>query len=216
MVQAIERKTEASCVPNGIGIVKLMGRSTGLVAAHATLASGDVDLCLVPEVSVCLDGEGGVLAHLERTLRKKGHAVVVVSEGAGEELLGTSTETDAGGNRKLPAIGAWLKARLQQHFASRNTTVNIKYIDPSYMIRSVGANAGDRVYCMQSANNAVHGAMAGYTGFTTGLMCNRVVMMPITELVANSPRFLDPAGRTWERVLCQTHQPFDPASAKTR
>jgi len=204
----LSAKTEASCIPNGIGIVKLMGRSTGLVAAHATLASGDVDLCLVPEVDVVLEGEWGALAHIERTLAEKGHAVIVVSEGAGESVLGQSAETDAGGNRKLPPIGEWLKSQITAHFAGKGEPVNIKYIDPSYMIRSVGANAADRIYCMQSASNAVHGAFAGYTGFSTGLVNNRVAMMPITELVARSPRFLDKHGRTWERVLCSTRQPF--------
>ena len=204
----LSAKTEAACIPNGIGIVKLMGRSTGLVAAHATLASGDVDLCLVPEVDVVLGGEQGALVHIERMLAEKGHAVVVVSEGAGEEVLGESAETDAGGNRKLPPIGEWLKAQIAAHFAAKGENVNIKYIDPSYMIRSVGANAADRIYCMQSASNAVHGAFAGYTGFSTGLVNNRVVMMPITELTARSPRFLDKHGRTWERVLCSTRQPY--------
>ena len=102
----ISAKTEARCnMPNGIGIVKLMGRSAGFIAVHATLASGDVDLCLVPEVEIVLEGESGCLPHLMRRVKEQGHAVVVVAEGAGEELLGKSTETDTGGNRKLPPIG---------------------------------------------------------------------------------------------------------------
>lgn len=102
----VSAKTEARCnLPNGVGIVKLMGRSAGFIAVHATLASGDVDLCLVPEVAIELDGPSGCLPFLMERVQKQGHAVVVVAEGAGEELLGKSAETDAGGNRKLPAIG---------------------------------------------------------------------------------------------------------------
>lgn len=102
----ISAKTEARCnLPNGIGIVKLMGRSSGFIAVHATLASGDVDVCLVPEVSIELEGENGILEYLRQRLKQQGHAVIVVAEGAGEEILGQNSEVDAGGNRKLPAIG---------------------------------------------------------------------------------------------------------------
>ena len=204
-------KTEARCnVPNGIGVVKLMGRHAGFIAAHATLASGDVDLCLIPEVKVELDGKYGILGHISRVLEKKGHAVVVVAEGAGEELVGASAEVDAGGNRKLPEIGPFIKDALNRHFKAEGTTVNVKYIDPSYMIRSVAANASDSLYCMLLAQNAVHGAMAGYTCFTTGMCCARTVFLPIPALVENSPRMMDKRGRTWERVISVTGQPNRP------
>lgn len=199
--------TEAKCVPNGIGIVKLMGRSAGFIAAHATLSSGDVDLCLIPEVPIELRGARSCLDHLEHVVEEKGHGVVVVAEGAGEELLGTSAVTDAGGNKKLPPIGEFMKKQIQDHFATKGKECTVKYIDPSYMIRSVPANAADSLYCMMLAQNAVHGAMAGYTGFTVGLSANRVVYFPITAITQNSPRSMDPFGRTWERVLCLTRQP---------
>ncbi|KAF1793511.1 ATP-dependent 6-phosphofructokinase [Phytophthora cactorum] len=184
--------TEARCVPNGIGVVKLMGRSAGFIAAHASLSSGDVNLCLIPEIPIELDGPRSCLDHLEHVVEEQGHGVVVVAEGAGEELLGTSVEADAGGNKKLPP---------SEHFAKKGKECTVKYIDPSYMIRSVPANAADSLYCMLLGQNAVHGAMAGYTGFTVGLSANRVVHH------RNSPRCMDPFGRTWERVLCLTRQP---------
>jgi 6-phosphofructokinase 1 len=201
-------------LPNGIGIVKLMGRHAGFIAAHATLASGDVDLCLVPEVEVELEGKYGVLPHIERVLRTKGKCVVVVAEGAGEELCGAAAGVDAGGNKKLPEIGPFIKDAINKYFKARDTTVNVKYIDPSYMVRSVPANASDSLFCMLLAQNAVHGAMAGYTCFTTGLCCNRTVYLPIPALVENSPRKMDKAGRTWERIITVTGQPNRPANKK--
>ena len=202
---------EARCnVPNGIGIVKLMGRHAGFIAAHATLASGEVDLCLVPEVPIELEGTYGVLPHIERVLKTKGKAVIVVAEGAGEELVGAAAGVDAGGNKKLPEIGPFFKDAVNAYFKKKNTTVNVKYIDPSYMIRSVPANASDSLFCMLLAQNAVHGSMAGYTCFTTGLCCNRTVYLPIPALVENSPRKMDAAGRTWERIISVTGQPNRP------
>jgi len=211
--RAIEAaRTEASCnMPNGIGVVKLMGRSAGFLAAYATLASQDVDLCLVPEVPIVLDGPSGLLPHLERVVDQKGHAVVVVAEGAGEEVLGASAEVDAGGNRKLPPIGTWLKDRITAHFKSLDREATIKYIDPSYMVRSVSADASDSYLCMLLAHAAAHGAMAGYTGFTVGLANNRTVMIPIPELAKASPRSLNATGRTWERVVAVTNQPCNTA-----
>ena len=202
---------EARCnKPNGIGIVKLMGRHAGFIAAHATLASGEVDLCLVPEVAIELEGPYGIMPHIQRVLKAKGKAVIVVAEGAGEELVGASAEVDAGGNKKLPEIGPFIKKAVEEWFKARNTTVTIKYIDPSYMIRSVPAIATDALFCMLLAQNAVHGAMAGYTCFTTGLCCNRTVYLPIPALVENSPRKMDKAGRTWERIIASTGQPNRP------
>jgi hypothetical protein len=116
-----------------------------------------------------------VLPHLERVIDHKGHAVVVVAEGAGEELLGASAEVDAGGNKKLPAIGEWLVAEIKKHFKASGKEATLKYIDPSYMVRSVAADAGDSYLCMLLAHAAAHGSMAGYTGFTVGLVNNRTV-----------------------------------------
>eukprot|EP00581_Thalassiosira_minuscula_P009899 CAMPEP_0183709164 /NCGR_PEP_ID=MMETSP0737-20130205/5261_1 /TAXON_ID=385413 /ORGANISM="Thalassiosira miniscula, Strain CCMP1093" /LENGTH=533 /DNA_ID=CAMNT_0025937181 /DNA_START=28 /DNA_END=1629 /DNA_ORIENTATION=+ len=201
-------KVEASCnLPNGIGIVKLMGRSSGFIAAHASLGSGDVDLCLIPEVPIVLDGPTGCLPHLMNRVKEKGYAVVVVAEGAGEELLGASTETDASGNKKLPQIGEYMKKVITEYFKDKGDEATVKYIDPSYMIRSVPANATDTLYCMQLGQNAVHGTMAGYTGFSVGLCNNKMCLLPIPELVATSPRQMDPKGRTWERILAVTRQP---------
>lgn len=137
-------KTEAICnMPNGVGIVKLMGRSAGFIAAHATMASGDVDLCLVPEVPIVLEGERGCLPHIMRRVKDQGYAVIVVAEGAGEELLGTSAEVDAGGNKKLPPIGTFMKEKVEAYFQENGAVATVKYIDPSYTVRSCPANAQD-------------------------------------------------------------------------
>lgn len=129
-------KTEAKCnLPNGIGVVKLMGRSSGYIASHATLSSGEVDLCLIPEIPLELYGENGFLPFLEQRVKENGHAVVVVAEGAGQDVLSESKEVDAGGNKKLPPIGEFLKHEICEYFKSRNIPSTVKYIDPSYMIR---------------------------------------------------------------------------------
>ncbi len=137
-------KTEAICnMPNGVGVVKLMGRSAGFIAAHATMSSGDVDLCLVPEVPIVLDGENGCLPHIMRRVKEQGYAVIVVAEGAGEDVLGVSAEVDASGNKKLPPIGDFIKKQVEKYFEDQGDVATVKYIDPSYTVRSVPANAAD-------------------------------------------------------------------------
>lgn len=201
-------KTEAICnMPNGVGVVKLMGRSAGYIAAHATMSSGDVDLCLVPEVPIVLEGKDGCLPHIMRRVGEQGYAVIVVAEGAGEELLGEQVEKDASGNKKLPPIGEYMKKQVEDFYAKHGDVATVKYIDPSYTVRATAANAADSLYCMQLGQNAVHGAMAGFTGFSVGLCNNRMVFLPIPELVATSPRSMNPRGRTWERILAMTRQP---------
>lgn len=201
-------KTEAMCnVPNGIGIIKLMGRHAGFLAAFAALGSGDVDLVLIPEVPVILDGPDGLLPFLRKRVKEHKFAVVVVAEGAGEDLLGRSTDVDSGGNRALPHIGEFMKEKIADYFQSFGEEATIKYIDPSYTVRSIPANAADSLYCTQLAQNAVHGAMAGLTGFSVGLMNNKAVYLPIPQLVSTSPRTLNPYGHTWARLVAMTGQP---------
>jgi 6-phosphofructokinase 1 len=201
-------KTEASCnVPNGIGIIKLMGRSAGFLAAYAALGSGDVDLVLIPEVPIVLEGPEGILPFLRQRVKEQKFAVVVVAEGAGEEILGVSKEVDAGGNRARPKIGEFIQEEIHSYFQRFGETATIKYIDPSYTVRSVPANSADSLYCMQLAQNAVHGTMAGLTGFSSGLVGNSAVYLPIPQLVSESPRQMNPYGRTWERILAMTGQP---------
>lgn len=186
-----------------------MGRSAGFLAAFAALGSGDVDAVLVPETPIVLEGEKGILPFIYRRVKKKQYAVVVVAEGAGEELLGETNEKEAGsGNKKLAPIAEYIRDQIKKYFKEeKGEEVRMKYIDPSYMVRSVSANAADTLYCTQLAQNAVHGTMAGFTGFSVGLVNNQVVYIPIPQLVAASPRQLDPHGETWQRVISMTGQP---------
>lgn len=198
-------KTEAMCnVPNGIGICKLMGRSAGFLAAFAALGSGDVDLVLIPEVPIDLDL---ILPFLRKRVQEQKYAVVVVAEGAGEELLGKSEVVDAGGNRALPEIGPFLQKATRDYFSKFGEEATIKYVDPSYTVRSVPANGADSLYCQELAMDAVHGCMAGFTGFSAGIVNRSPVYIPIPQLVATSPRNLDPNGRTWSSILAMTGQP---------
>lgn len=199
---------EASCAPYGIGIVQLMGRHAGYIAAHATLSARQVDICLIPEIQFPMTGDNGVCGLTEYVLRRQGYAVIVVAEGAGSDLVKTAVQYDEGGNKKLPDIGKFMQSEMSQYFKSKKLDVSIKLIDPSYMIRAVPADASDAVYCQSIAQNAVHGAMAGYTGFSSGLVNNRTVLIPFDLISATSPSYLNPDGRTWERVLSLTHQPM--------
>jgi 6-phosphofructokinase 1 len=200
---------EARCtLPNGIGVIKLMGREAGLLTAFAALGSGDVDAVLVPEVPVVLEGPEGILAHIFQRVQEKQHAVVVVAEGAGQDLLDASTETEAGsGNKKLAPIAEFVRDKISTYFHERGLEVRMKYVDPSYSVRSVPANATDSLYCTQLAQNAVHGCMSGLTGFSVGLVNNRTVYIPIPHLVATSPRSMDPNGPIWARICAMTGQP---------
>lgn len=200
--------TEARAAWNGVGLVKLMGRHSGFIAAVATLASGDVNFCLVPEVPFTLDGEGGLLHHIEQRLDKRHHAVVVVAEGSGQELLREDgdEERDASGNVKLADIGLHLEERIVAHFRARGTPIDLKYIDPSYSIRSQPANTTDSVFCLILGQHAVHAAMAGRTDVMVGFWNREFTHVPLS-LVVESRRQLEPTGQTWHRVLEATGQP---------
>ena len=197
---------EATGAYNGITIVKLMGRDSGFIAASAALAMPVVNFVLIPEMDFELDGNDGFLKVLERRLEQKKHAVIVVAEGAGQQLFKEKHRVkDASGNIKHEDIGLFLKEKIAEYFA--NTSVTIKYIDPSYIVRSAPANSSDSVYCSRLAYHAVHGAMAGKTKFVSSKVNNKYVYVPITE-VTKKRKKIDLEGEFWFSVLQSTGQPF--------
>jgi len=196
---------EATGVYNGIGIVKLMGRESGFIAAQSTLALKEVNFVLVPENPFSLEGPDGLLDQLEKRVRQRHHAVIVVAEGAGQHLCEASGRTDASGNPVLCDICAILVARIKDHFKSRGMESTIKFIDPSYIIRSVPANANDRVYCGFLGQNAVHAAMAGKTGMVVSRLQSRFVHAPL-ELVTMKRKKLNTESDYWRAVLESTGQ----------
>ena len=206
-------KVEASSARNGVGLVKLMGRQSGFIAMQASMASGVVDVVLIPEVPFKLDGPTGLLAYLERVLEEKGHAVVCVAEGAGQDILDDhqasngngGAGTDASGNPILKDIGLFMRDRFKEHFKTAGGA-DVKYIDPSYIIRSIPTTSNDRIYCKILAHNAVHAAFAGYTGVTVGLVNTHYCYLPIPVIIA-APRRVDPRGKSWNRLRASIGQP---------
>jgi len=198
--------TEARSVENGISVVKLMGRHSGFIAAAATVASQDVNFCLVPELPFSLSGPGGLLAALERRLERKGHAVVVVAEGAGQDLLGPSDERDPSGNIRLKAIDEYLVAEFKAHFAARGMEITMRHFDPSYQIRGRSTNTEDSILCDCMGRHAVHAGMAGRTGLVISYLHGHFVHVPISIIAQGSKR-LDLDGELWHAVLSATGQP---------
>jgi 6-phosphofructokinase 1 len=196
---------EAEGVPYGIGMVKLMGRESGFIAAQATLAMREVNFVLIPEAPFVLDGEGGLLSALDKRLAARGHAVVVVAEGAGQHLLEATGKRDASGNPVLGDIVALLRDAFVSYFKNRNKNATVKIIDPSYMIRSVPANANDRVYCGFLGQYAVHAAMAGKTDMVVAKIMDRYVHLPLGMVITNRRR-LDTRSAFWRAVLESTGQ----------
>ncbi|CAO2166322.1 unnamed protein product [Urochloa humidicola] len=200
---------EASSAENGIGLVKLMGRYSGFIAMYATLASRDVDCCLIPESPFYLEGEGGLFEYIDRRLKENNHMVIVVAEGAGQDLIAQSIpvadQQDASGNKLLLDVGLWLTHKIKDYCKSKKMEMTIKYIDPTYMIRAIPSNASDNVYCTLLAHSAIHGAMAGYS-FTVGMVNGRHAYIPFHRVTStrNKVRITD---RMWARLLSSTNQP---------
>jgi 6-phosphofructokinase 1 len=201
--------TEAHSVKNGVALVKLMGRDAGFIAASATIASQDVNFTLVPEVPFRLEGERGFLPELKRRILRRAHALVVVAEGAGQDLIQSdSHEKDASGNVKQKDIGGFLRAKIEDYFKQEGVPIVIRYFDPSYIIRSVPADSEDAILCDLFARNAAHAAMAGKTGLIIGLIHDLFVHVPI-EMATREKKRMNPQGAAWHAVLATTGQPAE-------
>lgn len=198
---------EAAGAYNGIAIVKVMGRESGFIAANAALSIQEVNFVLVPEIGFDLDGPRGFISALRKRLEKRHHAVIVVAEGAGQDLfVGGEQARDASGNLLNRDIGILLRDSISENFRKEGFPHSIKYIDPSYIIRSVPANPNDSKFCSLLAQNAVHGAMAGKTDFVLGYWNDSFTHLPIPVAVAKRKK-IDTRGELWWHVLEATGQP---------
>lgn len=198
---------EAHSQINGIGLVKLMGRESGFIAAETALACNEANFCLIPEVPFDMNGENGFLSHLERRLKNRHHAVIIVAEGAGQDLLSGTNETDASGNIKLANIGTYLRDEIEKYFHKKQMTINLKYIDPGYQIRSAVTTANDSIYCARLGNYAVHAAMAGKTKTVVGLVHDKFVHIPMQAITMHR-NIVDIEGALWRDTLEATDQPI--------
>lgn len=191
---------------NGVSIIRIMGRDSGFIAAHASLSNPVVNFCLVPEVPFQLDGAEGLLAALERRLARKEHAVIMVAEGAGQDLLPKNAEKrDASGNVLHQDIGTFLRDRVHDYLGTRGIEHAIRYFDPSYLIRGIPAQGNDAIFCLHLAENAVHAAMAGRTGMVAGHWHGHFTHVPMT-LATRQRKRIDPASQLWNSVLAVTQQ----------
>ncbi|XP_022153589.1 ATP-dependent 6-phosphofructokinase 6-like isoform X2 [Momordica charantia] len=202
---------ESESNENCIGLVKLMGRNSGFIAMYATLASRDVDCCLIPESPFYLEGEGGLFEYIEHCLKEQGHMVIVIAEGAGQELISKSMHNmdnqDASGNKLHQDVGLWISQRIKDYFKEmRKIAIDLKYIDPTYMIRAVPSIASDNIFCSLLAQSAIHGAMAGYTGFTVGPVNGRHAYIPFHRIIERQNKVVI-TDRMWARLLSSTNQP---------
>jgi 6-phosphofructokinase 1 len=196
---------EAHSAMNGIGLVKLMGRESGFIAVHTVLAVHEANFVLIPEVPFEIDGPNGFLRHLEDRVTRRSHAVVVVAEGAGQSFL-KSEGVDASGNPKLGDIGVYLRDRIADHFRKKGMDATVKYIDPSYMVRSSTAIPTDSAYCERLGNNAVHAAMAGRSKALIGMVHGKYVHIPVHAAVSRRS-YVDPEGALWRDAVDATQQP---------
>jgi len=198
---------EAVGAYNGVAVLKLMGRDSGFIAAYAALAIQEVNFVLVPEMTFHLNGPKGFLNVLRNRLENRHHALVVVAEGAGQYFFEDETvEKDQSGNIKNKDIGLYLKDKISEEFKSKNFPFSLKYIDPSYIIRSAPANANDSKFCSLLAQNAVHAAMAGKTDFVIGHWNNEFTLLPIPIAVSKRKK-IDLESELWWNVLETTGQP---------
>jgi len=197
---------ESAAYPYGIGLIKLMGRHSGFLAATAALAQQDANFVLIPEVDIFLYGKTGFFQALENRIKQRKHAVIIVAEGAGQNFFDDQeTQYDASGNVVLKDIGIYLKDKIAQYFKEKEIPISLKYIDPSYIIRSLPANANDSVFCGFLGRDAVHAGMAGKTNLLISFWNNHYVHVPM-EASAGKRKKLDPRGRLWQSVLEATGQ----------
>ncbi len=194
---------EAEAARNGVGLVKLMGRDSGFIAAYSALVNNHVNFCLIPEVPFTLDR---FLSTLQERLERRSHAVIVVAEGAGQDLMALNQERDASGNVRYGDVGVFLRDAISNHFKRIGMAITLKYIDPSYTIRSVRATAHDAAFCLLLGQSAVHAGLSGRTNMVVSFWNHHFTHVPISLAVSERKK-IDPEEALWNSVITSTGQP---------
>ena len=194
---------EANCNLNGIGLVKLFGRSSGFVAMLSTLAARDVNICLIPEVPFNLYGDNGLLDFIFQRIQIKEHCVIVVSDGARFSVKDYKTSN----GRPVDDIGLIIKKEIIKKSEELGIEVNLKYMDPTYVVRAVPANEYDCNLCAKLAESAVHCAFAGYTCFSVGMINNKPCMIPLDKMCGKCERKIEFNSDDYLMLLASTGQP---------
>ena len=205
-----------------VGLIELFGAESGFVAANATLASGHVDLVLVPEIFLALCPQqceallDRFIEYLSQTVRSKerAHAIVVLAEGVGE--LFKQRQVKLGGQ---PVSGKNFAGELRDFLQGGlkdplGRVVDVFVNQPRHNIRAVPANAYDQIYCARLGALAVDNALAGYTDVMVSQWLTEYVLVPL-ELVALGKKSIPPGGMFWKQVVSSTGQPFPASSGKT-
>jgi len=196
---------EAEAVRNGIGLVKLPGRDSGFIAAFSVLVESQVNFCLVPEVPFILER---FLSELKLRLERRSHAVIAVAEGVAHYLMEKTGKRDASGNVVYGDVGLFLRDRIKEHFKQSGIEISMKYIDPSYAIRSVPTSAHDAAFCLLLGQSAVHAGVSGRTNMVVSFWNHQFTHVPISLAVTERKK-IDPEGMLWNSVLAATGQPAD-------
>ena len=189
-------KVEIEAFNNAVGIVKVMGRNSGFIAMYSSLASKDVDCCLIPEIPFDIEYDHGVLHYIKECLHKKDKILIVVSEGAGQHYINDPV------NKNLNDFGIWLCEVVRSNVPN----VCIKYIDPTYTIRAITPNASDSIYCTILAQSAVHGAFCGYTNFIVGPVNGKHAYIPL-QMAIHETNTVSEDDRMWFRLISANGQP---------
>ncbi len=196
---------EARGALNGIGLIHVMGRDSGFIAAYAALANSHINYCLIPEEKFNLEkGENALFPELKKRLKKSKHAVIIVAEGAGQDLIKEGDgKKDKSGNILHQDIGLYLKEAIAKGGKKLGFDTNIKYFDPSYMIRSLPAHGTDAVFCLMLAQNAAHAAMSGCTDVVIGHWNDAFTNVPI-PLTSTVRKKININGPLWRSVKSVT------------
>jgi 6-phosphofructokinase 1 len=203
-----------------ICLIELFGAESGFVAANATLASGHVDLVLIPEVFLSLKADEirsylqDAVDHIQETVQgapsHSPHAVIVVAEGVGTVLEEKQVSIDGTGATGEPFVN-----QLRRHLESRirdahGDMLSVFINQPRHHIRAVAANAHDRIFCERLGALSVDNALAGYTDFMVSEWLTEFVLVPLS-LMGDWKKGVDLRSMFWKQVISSTGQPLSPA-----
>ena len=151
----------------------------------------------MPEKSFSVDA---LLRYVNEKLDEKDHCILVVAEGVNTRVVDGNGPVTVDGD-----VGPWLCAQLKANLES----ISLKYVDPSYAVRSAPSNAADTIFCSRLAQHAAHGALGGSTAFAVGTVNTHYVEIPLQDF-ANRAAVCAVTGRIFGDLVRSTGQPaFD-------
>jgi len=178
--EAVDRLVTTASSHHRVMILEVMGRGAGWIALSAALAGG-AEIVLIPEIPYDVNKVVDILKG--RISRGKGHAIIVIAEGAmaqGGSVVASKSDEAGRQDQVLGGVGYVLQKQIKA-LLDVDTRVTVL----GHLQRGGSPISYDRILATQFGVKAVEMVKEAKFGYMVSYRHPRIVSVPLKEAIAN-------------------------------